>query len=146
MYIPSFCLFLPNKIKQKEVKVLLFFKNYIHNFKPFNFAPTETKPIAAPDSVSLDDIRSAFDEIEPPIQASTPAPSTTPTTLTASDSISFGGNDDDDGGSESEAETDPEEFHLRFNAASAFAKNVNDAADNLLQITDNVKVIKHFPK
>ena len=41
-----------------------------------------------------------------------------------------------------QAEEDPEFFHLRFNQANNFALDVNDAANNLLKITDTVKVSK----
>jgi hypothetical protein len=93
-------------------------------------ASTETKVESAPESVSVNDIRSAFEEIEksptepPPILASAPAPP-------GSDSISF---------DKPETELNPEDFHLRFNQANSFAQEVNEAASSLLQITDTVKV------
>jgi hypothetical protein len=93
-------------------------------------ASTEKKVESAPESVSINDIRSAFEEIEksptepPPIFASAPAPP-------GSDSVSF---------DKPETELNPEDFHLRFNQANSFAQEVNEAASSLLQITDTVKV------
>ena len=47
--------------------------------------------------------------------------------------------DDDDVDNES-AENEAEFFHHRFNKASSFAFDINEAADNLAKITDIIKV------
>ena len=106
-------------------------------FQQPSLASTETKVESAPDSVSVDDIRSAFDEIEksqtepPPTPAGAPAPS-----LPGSDSISFSPPNTDP-----EAELNAEEFHLRFNQPNSFALEVSEAASSLNKITDAVKVV-----
>jgi hypothetical protein len=80
-----------------------------------------------PESVSLDDIRSAFVDVEkstePPVAAAPPPPGT--------DTITFG-----ESGDSGPATTDvePEDFLQRFKAASTFANEVNDDAERLLQV------------
>ena len=100
----------------------------LFSFQQISFATSIPTVEAAPESVSLDDIRIAFQEEQttPAPDAAEPAPSAAPV--------------DPDS---AEKELDPEFFHLRFNQANDFALEVNEAANDLLRVTDNVKVKKH---
>ena len=96
------------------------------HFQQISFAPSTPVVESAPESVSIDDIQRSFLE-----EQTTPAPDAAPV-APASAPV------DPDS---AEKELDPEFFHLRFNQANDFALEVNEAANNLLRVTDAVKVI-----
>ena len=84
-------------------------------------ASTETKTEPPPESVTLDDIRSAFEEIEKALAEHQEEP-------------------ESDSRPDSKTALRPEDFHLRFNQANSIAKGISQAADSLLKLADSLKV------